>query len=61
MHRKLEHIFTILGQNLPSGTFPGFVLSLENSCELQLALPLSLFRTWKNHDRLPVLTILPSS
>lgn len=42
MYRKLEHIFTVLGQNVLSGTFPNFILILKNSCELQFALPLSL-------------------
>lgn len=40
--------FSILGQNLPSGIFPSFVLTLGNSCELDFALPVSLFRTLEN-------------
>lgn len=39
------NIFTIWGQNLPSGILPSFVLTLGNSHEQHFALPVSLFRT----------------
>lgn len=42
MHRKLEHNFNTLHQNLPFVIFPSFLLILENSCELQFDLTLTV-------------------